>query len=180
MNTFEEDLERAVKYHGHLCSGQLLGVRMARMACRILKIEDPVNSKRLIVYVENDRCLADAIGTVTGCKLGKRTLKWKDFGKSAATFVDLENNHAVRLHTISHLYPDPGVDILTFFGRYSDEELFAAEEVKVDIKAEELPGPPLEVKVCEVCYEEILDGRHVIKDGKVMCRHCAGEGYYTK
>ncbi|MEG1585083.1 MAG: FmdE family protein, partial [Anaerovorax sp.] len=72
MISFHEDLERAVKYHGHLCSGQVLGVRMARMGMRLLGIEDPDNFRDLIAYVETDRCIADAVGTVTGCKLGRR------------------------------------------------------------------------------------------------------------
>lgn len=180
MNTLKEDLEKAVAYHGHLCSGQILGVRMARYACEILHIEEPKTSKRLIVFVESDRCIADAIGTVTGCKLGKRTLKWMDFGKSAATFVDLKENRAIRVRKISNHYPEEGEDLELFYSKFSDEDLFAVEEVIVDLKPGDLPGKPSEIQVCTSCGEEVLDGKHVIKDGKVLCRYCAGECYYRR
>lgn len=180
MNTLKEDLEKAVAYHGHLCSGQILGVRMARYACEILKIEEPQTSKRLIVFVESDRCIADAIGTVTGCKLGKRTLKWMNFGKTAATFVDLKENRAIRVRKIYNKYPEEGENLELFFSKIKDEELFAVENVIVDLKPGDLPGKPSEVQVCACCGEEVLDGRHVIQDGKILCRHCAGECYYRK
>ncbi len=180
MSSLHEDLERAAFYHGHLCSGQVLGVRMARYACRLLNIENPTTSKRLIVYVESDRCIADAIGTVTGCKLGKRTLKWMDFGKTAATFIDLKDNRAIRVRSICHKYPEEGENLELFFSQFSDEELFAVEDVIIDLKPGDMPGRPSEIQVCECCKEEVLDGKHVIRDGKILCRHCAGECYYRK
>lgn len=180
MNTFKEDLEKAVAYHGHLCSGQILGVRMARYACEILKIDNPQTSKRLIVFVESDRCIADAVGIVTGCKLGKRTLKWMDFGKTAATFVDLKTYRAIRVRKTCHRYPEEGEDLEVFFSKFDDEELFEVEEVIVNLKPGDLPGKPTEIQICTCCGEEVLDGKHVIKDGKVMCRSCAGERYYRK
>ena len=85
-------LREAEIAHGHLCAGQILGVRMAMLACRRLGIEDPrgKDRKRLVTYVEIDRCATDAIAVVTGCRLGKRALKFRDWGKMAATFLDLE------------------------------------------------------------------------------------------
>lgn len=178
MLSFKEDLARAVAYHGHLCSGQMTGVRMARLACQILKIDDPATSKRLIVFVESDRCIADAIGIVTGCKIGKRTLKWMDFGKTAATFIDTKTSKAVRIHSIFHEFPKEGESVEDFYSKYTDEELFAVEEVEVSLKEGDLPGPPSQVQVCSMCGEEVLDGKHVVKDGKILCKHCAGMGYY--
>ena len=77
---FDALLEQAEAAHGHMCAGQVLGVRMALLGLRILGIEDPLGAdrKRLITYVEIDRCATDAIGLVTGCRLGKRTLKFRD------------------------------------------------------------------------------------------------------
>ena len=82
----------AEKAHGHLCAGQILGVRMALCGLRQLGIDDPtgVDRKRLVTFVEIDRCATDAICVVTGCRLGKRALKFRDFGKMAATFCDFE------------------------------------------------------------------------------------------
>lgn len=178
MRTFEEDLQRAEAYHGHLCSGQILGVRMARLGLKTLGIENPDAYRNLIVYVETDRCLADAIGTVTGCKLGKRTLKWMDYGKTAATFLDLTSGRAVRIHRRKHISPEG--DLKAFFEQFSDEELFVVTPVHIDICRTELPGPPAEVAVCAFCGEDILDGRQLEKDGKCCCRACYDGGYYRK
>jgi formylmethanofuran dehydrogenase subunit E len=99
MLTFEEHLAKAVALHGHLCAGQVIGVRMARRGCIELGLDpdDGVDRRRLIAYVEVDRCAADAIASVTGCKLGKRTLKYVDYGKVAATLVDTRTGRAVRI-----------------------------------------------------------------------------------
>src|SRR5882757_4111710 len=91
MQTFDELLREAEIAHGHLCAGQILGVRMAMLGCKRLGIDEPKSKdrKRLVTFVEIDRCATDAIGVVTGCRVGKRALKLRDWGKMAATFVDL-------------------------------------------------------------------------------------------
>src|SRR5580700_3859388 len=99
MESLDELLRQAEIAHGHLCAGQVLGVRMAMLGCRRLGIDEPRgrDRKRLVTYIEIDRCATDAIGVVTGCRLGKRALKFRDWGKMAATFVDLQSNRAVRI-----------------------------------------------------------------------------------
>src|SRR5829696_8253689 len=99
METFEELLVRAEQSHGHMCAGQVLGVRMALLGCRAIGIADPRGAERksILVFVEIDRCAADAINTVTGCRLGKRTLKYHDYGKLAATFLNLQSGEAIRI-----------------------------------------------------------------------------------
>ncbi|MBA2732326.1 MAG: formylmethanofuran dehydrogenase subunit E family protein, partial [Acidobacteria bacterium] len=90
--SLDELLEECGRAHGHLCAGQLLGVRMALLGCRLTGIIDPrgEDRKKLIVWVEIDRCMADAVGAVTGVRLGKRSLKFFDYGKVAATFLNIE------------------------------------------------------------------------------------------
>src|SRR5580693_3553897 len=99
MKTFDEYLRDAEVAHGHLCAGQVLGVRLAMLGLAKLGIDDPdgKDRKRLVTFVEIDRCATDAIGVVTGCRLGKRALKFRDWGKVAATFVDVSTNQAVRV-----------------------------------------------------------------------------------
>src|SRR3954464_14800296 len=99
MKTLDELLEEAKVAHGHLCAGQVLGVRMAMLGLQKLGIEDPrgKDRKRLVTFVEIDRCATDAIGVVTGCRLGKRALKFRDWGKMAATFVDVSSGRAFRI-----------------------------------------------------------------------------------
>src|SRR6195952_5693310 len=99
MKSLDELLKEAEVAHGHLCAGQILGVRMAMLGLEKLGIDDPrgKDRKRLVTFVEIDRCATDAIGVVTGCRLGKRALKFRDWGKMAATFVDLASGRAVRV-----------------------------------------------------------------------------------
>src|SRR6185295_6046620 len=99
MKTFDEYVALAEAAHGHMCAGQILGLRLAIHGVSLLGLDDPAGKdrKRLVSFVEIDRCMTDAIGVVTGCRLGKRALKFRDWGKVAATFVDLENDRAVRI-----------------------------------------------------------------------------------
>jgi formylmethanofuran dehydrogenase subunit E len=94
VKSFDELLHDAEVAHGHLCAGQVLGVRLAMRG-----IVDPhgKDRKRLFTFVEIDRCATDAVAVVTGCRLGKRALKFRDWGKVAATFVDLNSGRAVRV-----------------------------------------------------------------------------------
>ena len=99
MNSFDEYLLDAEKAHGHLCAGQVLGIRLAMLGLQKLGIDDPQGKdrKRLVTFVEIDRCATDAVAVVTGCRLGKRALKFRDWGKMAATFVDVNSGKAVRI-----------------------------------------------------------------------------------
>ena len=177
MASFEEDLEKAVAYHGHLCAGQIIGVRMARLGLKLMNIADPSAERDLIVYVEADRCVADAVGTITTCKMGRRRLKWMDYGKSAATFLNIATDKAVRIAAGKKFAPE-GADIKEFFASIPDEVFFKVEWVKVNYKPEDLPGKPLVKAICEGCDESVMDGRHVVKDGKTLCKSCAEGGYY--
>ena len=178
MNTFMQDLEEAIAYHGHLCSGQIVGVRMARLALKTLDISDPRSFRNLIVYVECDRCLTDAIGTVTGCKLGHRNLKSMDYGKSAASFLNLETGEAIRVFRKFRDHPPEGTDLIAYFNAIPDEKMFSVARVTIHYRPEDLPGKPLDAMVCPVCGEEVIDGRQVVKNGAYMCKACADGAYY--
>ena len=98
MKSLPEYLELAAVAHGHICAGQVLGVRLAMLGLKELGIEDPIaDRKRLVTYVEIDRCVTDAVALVANCRLGKRALKFRDWGKVAATFCDLQTGRAVRI-----------------------------------------------------------------------------------
>jgi formylmethanofuran dehydrogenase subunit E len=179
--TFEEDLNDAVSYHGHLCVGQILGVRMARYGCAALNIDDPRKCRDLMVFVENDRCLSDAIGIVTGCSLGKRRLKHRDYGKSAASFVNIETGEAVRVSSIGWSKgPSDKNALLEYFQKQSDSELFRLQRVEIKILPQDMPGPPTEKVQCTVCGEFVTDSRHLIKDGMPICKPCANDAYYKE
>jgi len=189
MRDLETLLDEAATVHGHLCPGQVLGVRMAMAGCRALGIDEPRGSKRLLVYVEIDRCAADAIGSVTGCRLGKRTLKHVDYGKLAATFVDTVTGRAVRVTALeearkqapayaSHVSGDRHAIQTAAYAVMPDEKLLTVQEVKLIVPGEDLPGPPVSRVRCAVCGEGVNDRREVRDNGQVLCRACAGEAYY--
>lgn len=179
MKSFNEDLQKAITYHGHLCSGQILGVRMSRLALQLMGIDEPEVFRDLVVYVECDRCLTDAIGTVTGCKLGKRNLKWLDYGKSAATFLNLQTGKALRISKKVYVQPPKDTDaLLSFFESLTDNDLFSVQNVRVRYRQEDLPGRPLDAMTCPQCHEEVIDGRQVVRNGVALCRACAESPYY--
>ena len=179
MKTFEEYVEAAVSWHGHLCSGQCVGVKMALYGMELLGLEPERDRKRIAVFVECDRCPADAIGIVTGCKTGKRTYKFFDYGKTAASFLDLESGRAVRIYREVHMYPAEGEDMVAFYKNLRNEEIFVYSEVDIPLRPCDLPGPPIEAVTCASCGEEVTDSRHKIKDGAPICKPCAGEAYYA-
>lgn len=181
-----EYIDLAERAHGHLCAGQILGVRMAMHGLALLGLDDPrgAHRKRLVTYVEIDRCATDAIGVVTGCRLGKRALKFLDFGKMAATFCDLETGRAVRVVALetskaraAECYPDLAPvsrQQMAAYRELPDEELFSHEWVRVRIGADDLPGYKGERIFCAQCGERVNFNRQIGE----LCRACAGQRYY--
>jgi formylmethanofuran dehydrogenase subunit E len=188
MKTLEQYLELATQAHGHICAGQVLGVRLAMLGLRELGIEDPERErKRLVTYVEIDRCVTDAVALVAGCRLGKRALKFFDWGKVAATFVDLPSGRAVRIvaredskKRASEMFPslDKEQGQQRAYRVLPDEQLFEKQWVRVEIRPEDLPGFKGPRVVCEKCGEGINFKREVSVNGHTYCRACAGESYY--
>ncbi len=188
MQTLEEYVERANVAHGHTCAGQRLGIRLALLGLKELGIDDPIKErKRLITIVEIDRCATDAVQLVTGCRLGKRALKVKDFGKVAATFVDLKTGRAIRIvareeskQKARELFPelDKEEGQRRAYRQLSDEDLFTRQWVRVALPEEDMPGYRAPRVVCAQCGEGINFKREVQRDGRLLCRACAGERYY--
>jgi formylmethanofuran dehydrogenase subunit E len=191
VKSLDEYLRDAEQAHGHLCAGQLLGVRMAMLGLQKLGIDDPrgKDRKRLVTFVEIDRCATDAIAVVTGCRLGKRALKFRDWGKVAATFIDVASDKAVRVAAkesskalARSMHPEIGdknQQQMLAYREMRDEDLFDVQRVKVSLAPEEFPGYKGERVTCDSCGEGINFRREVRRDGKVLCHACAGESYYA-
>lgn len=191
MKSFDVLLEESVAKHGHLCAGQVIGVRMAMLGCRMVGIDDPQASqfrKKLIVFVEIDRCATDAIESVTGCKMGKRTLKFKDFGINAATFVNLETMMAYRIISTESSrdacqayatdQTDPNRLQIEGYTKMPDDVLFDIQKVRVDLPEKDLPGPPRCHATCSRCGQVVRDGKEKRIGNTVLCRPCAGDSYF--
>lgn len=189
---FEDLLNLCKERHGHLCAGQVLGTRLALLGLNLIGIRDPygVDRKKFLVFVEIDRCATDAVQTVTGATLGKRTMKFFDFGIMAVTFLNLETERAFRIvaketakERAKEYFPEienPAQRELLAYKVMPDEELFEIKEVRVKLKETDLPGKPREKVICENCGIVVRDGRHLLVKGKVLCKVCAGEAYFEE
>ena len=195
----DELLREAEIAHGHLCAGQILGVRMAMLAMNRLGIRSPrkrtlpngepnPDRKRPVVFVEIDRCATDAIGVVTGARVGKRALKLRDWGKMAATFIDLDAKlaadryKAIRIVALEgsknrarELYPEleKNEAQMRAYRELPDDELFSEQWVRVPLSPSEFPGYKGERLVCARCGEGINFDRFVDREGERLCLACA-------
>ena len=189
--SLDELLAVCERLHGHICPGQLLGVRMALQGCRLIGVEDPrgADRKKLLVWVEIDRCMGDAVGAVTGVRLGRRSLKYMDYGKVAATFLNVSEGCAVRIVALdeARTLADelfPGVESrkerqMLAYREVGEEKLFKVEPVGVKLREQDMPGRPRTRVNCEVCGEGINDGREVHDGlGRTVCSPCAFGAYY--
>ena len=187
---FESLLEESSKIHGHLCPGQVIGVRMAILGLQKIGISDPKgkDKKNLIVFVEIDRCATDAIQSVTGCSLGHRTMKFLDYGKMAASFLNVKTGKAVRIiakedardkakEYLPHI-DDKYKSQIEAYKIMPDNELFDLMNVEIKIKLEDMPGKPIRRVQCNICKEYVQDMREICKDEAIFCKSCLNGAYY--
>jgi formylmethanofuran dehydrogenase subunit E len=191
MQDFETLLKGSAEAHGHLCPGQVVGVRMAMLGCELIGLDNPSclpQIKKLIVYVEIDRCATDAISFVTGVKLGRRSLKFVDNGIMAATFVNLETGKAFRIRSTeksrklaAEYAPevvDPHQQQLKAYKQMPSDVLFEIQEVTVKIPVNDIPGPTRFKATCINCGVVVRDKKEVYQNEKILCRSCAFGAYY--
>jgi formylmethanofuran dehydrogenase subunit E len=192
MQDFETLLKGSTEAHGHLCPGQVVGVRMATLGCRLIGLDNPSSReqiKKLIVYVEMDRCTADAVAHVTGVKLGRRSLKFMDYGIMAATFVNLENGQAIRVlsteeaRDLACAYAPEIAEKYTrqleAYRRMPNSVLFRVQQVEVNLSEFDLPGPTRYKATCTRCGQVVRDHREVVENGNALCRPCARGAYFS-
>jgi formylmethanofuran dehydrogenase subunit E len=191
LDSFEDLLSASVENHGHLCPGQVVGVRMAMLGCRLIGLDNPRQDdqiKKLIVYVEMDRCTGDAVAFVTGAKLGRRSLKYLDYGIMAATFLNLETNQAYRIisteesRDLANKYApefnDKTTQQIEAYKRMPESVLFRIQKVHVPLSEFDLPGPTRKKVTCAGCGQVVRDNKEVQIDGKPYCRPCANGAYF--
>ncbi|MDD5142796.1 FmdE family protein [Methanoregula sp.] len=183
MSLYETLFNKAKAFHGHVCPGIVLGTRLTIAGMRELGMDPLEPQRNLIVYIEIDRCGSDAVQAITGCSLGHRSLKHKDFGKFAAVFVDLETKKAVRVAVYEKKRAEhdklDSKDVIRILGSCPEEEILKIEHVTIDIPENDIPGYPLGKAVCSICGELVMDNRHIIVDGKPVCKNCGTTSYYT-
>ena len=187
MKAFEDYIQLAGT-DGSPRSGMILGIRMALLGLRELSLSNSTDyNRKLVVFVETDRCLPDAIELVTECRMGNRTLKFCDMGKMAATFMDLRTKRAIRLaamesanHRAQDMFPHLAKEdaLQAGYRAFPDDALFSKRAVRLTLSQEDVPGYRAPRVVCAECGEGIAFGREITKGERVVCRSCAGQGYW--
>jgi formylmethanofuran dehydrogenase subunit E len=183
-----ELLKQSSARHKHLCPRQVLGVRMGLAGLQAVGLESPIQNKAALIIIETDGCFADGIEVATGAVIGHRTLRVVDLGKIAATFVNVKTGSTLRLA--------PCLDVRQRALEYAPEikkkyyaqlkgyqimpegELFTFREVQLEPSLATILSRPGVRAKCSNCGEEIINERQVCRDGKILCRTCAGNGYY--
>ena len=188
MQPLELILRESAARHKHLCPRQVLGARISLLAANILELELPRTDKRLLVIAETDGCTVDGIIAATGCHVGGRTLRILDFGKVAATFIDTRTEETIRINprrgarTLAGNYAPSARNkweaMLFAYQVMPDLELFSIQRVSLNVPLSKILARPTMKAVCEMCDEEIINGRQVVKRGMILCQSCAGNGYY--
>lgn len=174
--------------HGPPAPGIILDIRICVLAMKLLEIDDPEKLRRkLIVVVETDRCLPDVVEEMLGCRLANRTLKLRDWGKMAASFLDLTRDRAIRvaareLNEAEDLSCFPGLErddaLRQAYKVFSDERLMQWQPIVINFGPQDLPGYRAKRVLCAQCGEGISFNRYLERDGLTLCRACAGEGYW--
>jgi len=182
-------LEVSSARHTHLCPRQVLGARIGLAGASALGLDLPRRDKRLLVILETDGCFADGIEAATGCTVGHRTLRIEDYGKIAATFVDVETERTLRIA------PQPDLRHRAFsyadgesrhyfaqlqaYQSMPDDELLNIQPVTLTTPIQEIVSRAGVRVNCDACGEEIINEREVILHGRVLCRACGWGGYYV-
>lgn len=186
--SLDELLTASAVHHHRICPRQVLGIRIGMLAGHILEIPLPQTEKRLLAIVETDGCFVDGISVATGCYVGRRTMRIEDYGKTAATFVDTLTERAIRIA--------PRVNVRELAWEYApsackgweaqligyqhmpDELLLHWRRVRLTVPIKRIIGQAGKRVACEICREEIINQREIVREGTVLCRFCAGESYF--
>jgi formylmethanofuran dehydrogenase subunit E len=189
----QESLKKSAALHYHLCPRQVLGVRLGLAGASALGLSLPRCDKRLLVILETDGCFADGVEAVTACSVGHRTLRIHDYGKIALTVVDVQTGAGLRVTPRADVrdraeaysrqaVPDedrPYYQMLYGYQIMPEAELAAIQPVRLLTPVEAIISHASARATCQACGEEIFNDRQVEHDGRVLCRACAGDSYYT-
>lgn len=179
---YDEQLKKAGEFHGEICGGIAIGTKLAMYGLSLMGMELNVRHKNLIVILETDRCMADAVQAVTKCSMGKRSLIQKYYGKFAATFYNIETDEALRIIDADVNRKDKiketRDEMIERFRKSSYEELFIVQKVKVNLNKAQMPGKSHTTQICSVCGDRVTDDYHLVCEGNIVCKPCANGAYY--
>jgi formylmethanofuran dehydrogenase subunit E len=98
----------------------------------------------------------------------------------AATFCDLEGARAVRVYALesSRELASTKAGQAEAYRVAPASLLFEHRWVRVTIPEADMPGKRFGRAVCAACGEHINFRREVEREGRILCRGCAGESYF--
>lgn len=198
----DQDFEKVVAFHGHLCMDISLGYRVAKAALKALACGRP-EDEELVAVVETDSCSVDAIQMVTGCTFGKGNLVYRPYGKAAYRFYDRRSGRAVRIYC--HFWKDfdlgEGIEFMGRMNRVLSGEADDAQKKEFQKEMERIsrrilegpesslltltelnePPPPsariFKSAACDECGEWTMESRFSERAGRRLCPSCsAGSG----
>ena len=179
---YMEQLEIAGNFHGEICGGIAIGTKLAMYGLELMGMELNKRHKNLMVFLEIDRCMSDAIQAVTKCSMGKRSLKQMYYGKFAVTFYNMDTKEALRISDADankkKKIKETKEEMIERFKNTPADELFKVEKVKIDFPESQMPGNPHRAAWCSICGEKVSDGMHLLRGGKPICKSCAEGSYY--
>ena len=186
--SLDDLLTASAAHHQRICPRQVLGVRIGRLAGRLLEMVLPQPEKRLLAIAETDGCFVDGLSAATGCYVGRRTLRIEDYGKAAATFIDMLTEQAIRIAPRGNvrelaweyapLAGNRWQAQLSGYQRIPDELLFQWRPVRLAVPLKQIVGQAGKRVSCQICGEEIINDREVLRAGSVLCSSCAGMSYF--
>ncbi|MBI5052412.1 MAG: TraR/DksA C4-type zinc finger protein [Chloroflexi bacterium] len=187
-SSLDKILQTSAALHHHLCPRQVIGARMGLYAGHLLRLDLPQTDKRLLTFIETDGCASDGVAVATNCWVGQRTMRVEDYGKVAATFVDTQTGEAIRLvpradlrqraHDLFAAARHNWEAELLGYQRLPAEEMFTVQPVTLNMPLEKIISRAGRKALCNVCGEEIMNERQILRAGLMLCRACAGESYY--
>ncbi len=188
ISTLDELLTLSATHHHNICPRQVLGARIGLLAGLLLDLPLPQPEKRLIAIAETDGCFVDGISAATGCYVGRRTLRIEDYGKTAAAFIDSLTEQAIRIAprlNIRELAWDYAPSArnkweaqLIGYQHIPDDLLLDWQHIELATPIKQIIGQAGKRAECEICGEEIINQREVLREGTVLCKSCAGKAYF--
>ncbi|MDR2624256.1 MAG: FmdE family protein [Methanobrevibacter sp.] len=178
---FEEQLKKVKEFHGHLDGGTVIGTKMTMYAFEKLGLNLNEENEDLMVFVEIGRCVADAIQSVSGSRVGKKTFKLMDYGRHAATFCRISTGEGIRVvdeDIKNQNRTETDEELIERLTNTPNEELFSIQKIKIDFENMDHPDKKFNRIVCPVCNEVVKDNKYVVRNGVGICKACAEESYY--
>jgi formylmethanofuran dehydrogenase subunit E len=166
----KELMEKAVRFHGHICPGLAIGVLAAKYVLEHGHSYSP--NEELVAIVENDNCSVDALQVILGTTFGKGNLVHQDYGKNNYYFHDRRTERSLRLALKSGTFSDKKLsrdERIQFLLNSKPEDIFNIYEIEFNP-----PGlAQIEESVpCEICGEPTQSSRLMTYNNSEMCISC--------